>query len=225
MASAPTDSTSGIEISNQGPNADSLVNDALTSIQENLTAPKIFTIGAGRHASSSNAYSLSPAAGKLATIVSQLAQSSLQPSSVPTYKRAWALFAQFRVAIFNEGSFTLPLSPSVVALFIAYLFDLKYASSTVNTYVSALGYTHRMSDLPDPTRVFYVTQILKGYVTFGFLSSTYTVGEADGKLRVCLGVDNLMEEFFRKNALQQGEDYSDDEKFVGILSFIQKTLR
>ncbi|XP_028418481.1 uncharacterized protein LOC114543862 [Dendronephthya gigantea] len=37
MASAPTESTSGIEISNQGPNADSLVNDALTSIQENLT--------------------------------------------------------------------------------------------------------------------------------------------------------------------------------------------
>ena len=62
----------------------------------------------------------------------------------------------------------MPLSPSVVALFIAYLFNLKYTPSTVNTYVSALGYSHRLSDLPDPTRVFYVMQILKGYGKKGF---------------------------------------------------------
>ena len=62
----------------------------------------------------------------------------------------------------------LPISPSVLALFIAYLFDLKYAPSTVNTYVSAIGYSHRLSGLPDPTRVFYILQILKGYGTKGF---------------------------------------------------------
>ena len=62
----------------------------------------------------------------------------------------------------------LPVSPSVLALFIAYLFNLNYAPSTVNTYVSAIGYSHRLSNLPDPTRVFYIVQILKGYGKKGF---------------------------------------------------------
>ena len=34
---------------------------------------------------------------------------------------------------FNNSLVALPISPSVIALFIAYLFDLKYAPSTVNT--------------------------------------------------------------------------------------------
>ena len=104
----------------------------------------------------------------MATIVSDLAQSSLQPSSIPTYKRAWTLFTQFQIKLFNNGVVALPISPSVLALFIAYLFDLKYAPSTVNTYVSAIGYSHRLSGLPDPTRVFYILQILKGYGKKGF---------------------------------------------------------
>ncbi len=62
----------------------------------------------------------------------------------------------------------LPVSPSVLVLFIAYLFNLNYAPSTVNTYVSAIGYSHRLSNLPDPTRVFYIVQILKGYGKKGF---------------------------------------------------------
>ena len=78
------------------------------------------------------------------------------------------LFRQFQIKLFNNGVVALPISPSVLALFIAYLFDLKYAPSTVNTYVSAIGYSHRLSGLPDPTRVFYILQILKGYGKKGF---------------------------------------------------------
>ena len=75
---------------------------------------------------------------------------------------------QFQIKLFNNGVVALPISPSVLALFIAYLFDLKYAPSTVNTYVSAIGHSHRLSGLPDPTRVFYILQILKGYGKKGF---------------------------------------------------------
>ncbi|CAB4022070.1 Hypothetical predicted protein, partial [Paramuricea clavata] len=53
-------------------------------------------------------------ASKLGDIITHLTTSSLQPSSIPTYTRAWKLFTQF----------------------------------------------HR---LPDPTRVFYIMQMLKGY--------------------------------------------------------------
>ena len=116
----------------------------LVSLKNNIS-----TIGAGAHASFSNANSLSPAACKLATIVSDLAQPSLQPSSIPTSKRAWTLFAQFQIKLFNKDVVALPISPSVLPLFIAYLFDFKYAPFTVSTYVFAIGYSHRLSGLPE----------------------------------------------------------------------------
>lgn len=61
----------------------------------------------------------------------------------------------------------MPIFPATLALFIAYLFDRNYAPSTVNTYVSAIGYSHKLSGLPDPTRVFYIIQLLKGYAKNG----------------------------------------------------------
>jgi hypothetical protein len=53
--------------------------------------------------------------------------------------------------------------PATLALFIAYLFERNYASSTVNTYISAIGYSHKLSGVMDPTRVFYIIQMFKGY--------------------------------------------------------------
>ena len=97
-----------------------------------------------------------------------LLRSSLQPSSIPTYKRAWKLLNQFFHTVFNHTLFTLPVSPSVLALFVAYMFDSHYAPSTVNTYISALGYSHKLMGFSDPTKVFYVSQMLKGYGKIGF---------------------------------------------------------
>ena len=88
---------------------------------------------------------------------------------MPTYKRAWSLFYQFMSSILHDSSNScFPVSPSVLALFIAYLYDKQYAPSTVNTYVSALGYSHKLAGLPDPTKVFYILQMLKGYNKKGF---------------------------------------------------------
>ena len=55
-----------------------------------------------------------------------------------------------------------------MALFIAYMFNFHYAPSTVTTYISALGYSHKLLGFPDPSKVFYVSQILKGYKKVGF---------------------------------------------------------
>ncbi|EDO32462.1 predicted protein [Nematostella vectensis] len=93
--------------------------------------------------------------------------SSLQPSSRPTYKRACVLFRQFLDDTFNTAQVSLPISPTMLALFLAYLFDKQYAPSTVNTYVSALGYSHKLAGLPDPTKVFYIIQMIKGYTELG----------------------------------------------------------
>ena len=62
----------------------------------------------------------------------------------------------------------MPISPANLALFIAYLYKKRYACSTVNTYVSALGYSHKLSGFVDPTKVFFIVQMLKGYGKINF---------------------------------------------------------
>ena len=55
------------------------------------------------------------------------------------------------------------MPPITLALVIAYLFNPHYAASTVNTYVSVIGYSHKMDGLPDPTKAFLITHMLKDY--------------------------------------------------------------
>ena len=99
----------------------------------------------------------------MASVVHELLSASLQKSSAPTYRRAWKLYEEFQLSVYNNLYISLPILPATLALFVAYLFDNKYASSTVNTYVSALGYYHRLAGVQDPTKTFYIIEMLKGY--------------------------------------------------------------
>ena len=56
------------------------------------------------------------AASELGNIVTMHASSSLQLSSIPTYKRAWRLFHRFLNAIFQTVSTVLPISPNTIAV-------------------------------------------------------------------------------------------------------------
>ena len=47
------------------------------------------------------------------------------------------------------------------------MFQRSYPASTAYTYVSALGYSHRLAGFSDPTKVFWVTEMLKGYHKLG----------------------------------------------------------
>ena len=67
-------------------------------------------------------------------------------------------------------------------MFIAYLFDRNYAASTVNTYISALSYSHKLLGFPDPTKVFFINQMLKGYGKLG--------SRIDGRLPITLPILN-----------------------------------
>ena len=88
--------------------------------------------------------------------------SSLQLSSLPTYRRAWRLYNTFSIDILGQSACPLPLPSSNLAIFI-HLYQHNYASSTVNTYVSALGYIHRLAGVDDLTRVFFIVEMFKGY--------------------------------------------------------------
>lgn len=62
----------------------------------------------------------------------------------------------------------MPCTPPVLALFIAFLFSRHYAPSTVHTYISAIGYSHKLLGFSDPSKIFYISQMLKGYSKIGF---------------------------------------------------------
>ena len=47
------------------------------------------------------------------------------------------------------------------------MYNKQYAPSTVNTYVSALGYLHKLSGVADLTKFLHINQMLKGYVKLG----------------------------------------------------------
>lgn len=93
----------------------------------------------------------------------KLLQSSLQPSSLPTYRRAWQLFCMFFRKTFPGVPIQLPFSPPTISLFVAHLYDCQYASSTVATQLSCLGYFHKLHGFPDPSKNFIVSQMMKGY--------------------------------------------------------------
>ena len=121
------------------------------------------TTGSCSHGQASNGNPPASAAPELAAIVATLMQSSLQSPSLPTYQRAWNLFHHFIRFTFPGLPLQFPISMPLFCLFIAYLYDLNYAASTVNTYVSALSYSHKLSGYPDPSKAFVVVQMLKGY--------------------------------------------------------------
>ena len=52
------------------------------------------------------------------------------------------------------------------------MFDQNYACSTARTYVSALGYCHRLAGYGDPTKVFWVLEMLKAYTKMGMRVDT-----------------------------------------------------
>ena len=70
------------------------------------------------------------------------------------------LCEEFQISVFQNSHISLPVLPATLALFVAHLFNSRYASSTVNTYVSAPGYFHRLAGLRDPTKTFYITEML-----------------------------------------------------------------
>ena len=62
----------------------------------------------------------------------------------------------------------MPISSSVLALFIAYLFLSQYAPSTVMKYVTAWVYCHKLQGFSDPSKVIFVSQMLEGLNKVGF---------------------------------------------------------
>ena len=93
--------------------------------------------------------------------LNSLLGSALAPSTLETYRRAWTTYNRFSNAFFGQ-SFSSPLSVSQICLYVAFLHYETFAPKTISTYLSALGFVHKMQGHTDPTIAFVVTNLAAG---------------------------------------------------------------
>ena len=90
-------------------------------------------------------------------------EASLSAASLNTYRRPWQILLQFKRDKLKLQTPLFPISTHTLALFIAFLAEQKYATSTVASYISALSYPHRVASLFDPTKSEMIQLVLRGY--------------------------------------------------------------
>ncbi len=81
-------------------------------------------------------------------------------NSHKTYSTGWHVFCQFTSQ--RSIDLSLPVPSSVIQEFIAWLSLRGSAPSTIATYVSGVGFHHKVHGHPDPTKTFLVSKMLVG---------------------------------------------------------------
>ena len=79
----------------------------------------------------------------------ELLASALAPGTQTAYKRSWSMFGKFCNT--HGLSDTVPISESVLALFISHLHRAEYSPATILSHISAIGYIHKLRGGSDPT--------------------------------------------------------------------------
>ncbi|XP_041379851.1 uncharacterized protein LOC121392857 [Gigantopelta aegis] len=93
--------------------------------------------------------------------VLRLIDAALTDKSKQLYRRAFSLLQQFiHTTLYMQCS--MPISVYTVALFSAHMVDIGFASSTITTYMSAIGYIHKLGAFKDPTQFFIIRKMLAG---------------------------------------------------------------
>ena len=95
---------------------------------------------------------LSPSIAALTRHAEQLLASALAPGTQAAYKRSWSMFGKFC----NTHGLpdTVPISESVLALFISHLHRAGYSPATVSPHIPAIGYIYKLQGGSDPTTTF-----------------------------------------------------------------------
>ena len=89
----------------------------------------------------------------------ELLHSSLSEASRKLCSRAWVVFAEFYQR-YQSVQVTLPVRTACVALFISFLCAKGLAPSTINSYLSAIAYVHKIQSHYDPTKSFLIEKLL-----------------------------------------------------------------
>ena len=89
----------------------------------------------------------------------ELLHSSLSEASRKLYSRAWVVFTEFYQR-YQNVQVTLRVSAACVALFISFLCAKGLAPATINSYLSAIAYVHKIQGHYDPTKSFLIAKLL-----------------------------------------------------------------
>ncbi|XP_061187281.1 uncharacterized protein LOC133195456 isoform X3 [Saccostrea echinata] len=104
-------------------------------------------------------------ASELLDNIAKLTTAAIAPSTTATYNRAWRVFTSFCIS-YNIPC-VLPLTSSIVALFVAHLFSASFSPKSISTYLSALGYVHKILNYQDPTQAFLIQKLIAGAYRLG----------------------------------------------------------
>ena len=77
-----------------------------------------------------------------------------------SYEKTWNAFQLFVTGILEE-IVTIPVTLLQVEKYVAHLWLLGYAPSTIATALSALSFVHEVRDVADPTAAYIVKRLLK----------------------------------------------------------------
>ena len=133
-----------------------IVNASLAEITQDSTVQGTFT-PSRRIANNSARDSF---AEELVANLESLLSSVLASGSGQSYRRAWTLFREFHEKFYKTKAFHLPLTTASLALFISFLDGRNLSPSTILSYLSAIGYVHKMKGLHDPTKAFLIQKLL-----------------------------------------------------------------
>lgn len=87
-----------------------------------------------------------------------LLQSSLSAATRKIYRRSWVVFTEFYQRYYNTA-LVIPVSSSCLALFISYLSAKHLAPATINSYLSAIAYVHKLRGFSDPCKTFLIEKL------------------------------------------------------------------
>ena len=131
-----------------------IVNASLAEITQDSTVQGTFT--PSRRIANNSA--LDSFAEELFANVESLLSSVLASGSGPSYRRAWTLFREFHEKFYQTEAFHF--TTASLALFISFLDGRNLSPSTILSYLSAIGYVHKMKGLHDPTKAFLIQKFL-----------------------------------------------------------------
>ena len=73
----------------------------------------------------------------------------------------WLHFKRFMTTVLWRPA-KFPISRYELSLFLTTLQSQSYKFSTIQSYASAISFIHKINELPDPTKSFYIQRLLKG---------------------------------------------------------------
>lgn len=91
----------------------------------------------------------------------QLITASISVKTRQSYERFWSRFSHF-VSKEHKQASCLPTTFNIVSLFLAHLFTLNFAPSTISGHLSAISFYHQINGFPDPCSNSLIKRMLLG---------------------------------------------------------------